>query len=408
MTGSTRNTILWLLVVLFHLSGCSMSGSSAHRFRLYEEDGVQIAVTTGGPKYATELFEYEELYRLEQDASREETLLGTARMALMDENGTIFVNDLVNFRVAVFSPDGSFSHSIGGEGGGPGEFRRPSLTGFFDDMVAVSDFRQSRTNLFSKDGVFVRAFRFPRMNSISGVSFITMSVWPYPGGGSVLIQQGLSRGRTEPLITFRGVLLDADGEVQLDIRAPRASVPRDFEGLPMVQYFPGVGFCRSLVEEPVLEIFDMTGTLRKRIRIDRDPEPVRPADRKLIHDFDQQWLETIEGVLEQESARRELEELSFPSYKSFWSEVTLGTDGYYWASIPGYLRNDSVSGEARRVLSPEGEYLGVTSFPEVAAISSTARLDYGHLLLMYQAHETGAPVVTVYRIRSTIDGFDYP
>ncbi|MFC1629166.1 hypothetical protein ACFL3H_08660 [Gemmatimonadota bacterium] len=103
-----------------------------------------------------------------------------------------------------------------------------------------------------------------------------------------------------------------------------------------------------------------------------------------------------------------MDELTFPANKAFWSSAVLGTDGFFWASVPGYNRNQSASGSRQRVFSPEGEYLGVTTFPDVPAANSTARADNGHLLIMYEDDETGAPMITVFRIRSAIRGLKYP
>ncbi len=401
-------TIIYALAVPCLISSCSSEESPAHVFRLHEEDGVMIAETTGGPKYTGELFEYEELYHLEQDESREETLLSDARIARMDEEGYVYVTDGGNNRIAVFGPDGSFSHSFGREGAGPGEFRSPRLLGFDGDMVVVVDSMLQRTLLFRQDGTFIRSFEYPRVNMIENVFYNTMSAWPAPGSGSVLIQQGMGMTETGQSITFRAVVLSPDGELLTDLRAPQSMVPRDYEGLPMMHYFPGVGLGRSLLEEPVLELFGLDGTLQKKIRIEYQPEPVTQGDREQVRDAMRQYLGSIEDDRQREIYQQRLDDLSFPSSKSFWFSVVLGTDGFFWASVPGYRMSLTASGTRHRVLSPEGEYLGVTSFPGVPASVSRAQLDHGHLIFMYEDEATGAPIITVFRLHSAIRGFTYP
>jgi hypothetical protein len=401
-------TIMCALAVPGLIAACSNEESPTHAFRLREENGVMIAETTGGPKFTGELFEYEELYQLEQDESREETLLSEARFARMDEEGYVYVTDGGNNRIAVFGPDGSFSHSIGREGSGPGEFRSPSLLGFDGDMVVVINNMLQRTLLFRRDGTFIRSFEYPRMNMLERVFYNTRSAWPAPGGGSVLIQQGMGMTETGQSITFRAAVLSPDGELLTDLRAPQSQVPRNYEGLPMMHYFPGVGLGRSLPEEPVLELFGLDGTLRKKIRIEYEPEPVTQGDREQVRDAMRQYLESIEDGRQREIYQQRLDDLSFPSSKSFWFSAVLGTDGFFWASVPGYRLSLTASGSRYRVLSPKGEYLGVTSFPDVPASVSRAQLDHGHLIFMYEDEATGAPIITVFRLHSAIRGFTYP
>jgi len=390
------------------LTACSSEVSPDHTFRLYEEDGVTIAETTGGPKYSDELFTYEELFHLEQDESREETLLSEARNIRMDEEGYLFVSDGGNDRIAVFTPDGLYSHSFGRDGEGPGEFRSGRILGFVDDMVVVVDNRMMRTLLFRRDGTFIRSFSFTRMNMIENVFFNTMSAWPGPDGGSILIQQGMSNSEAGPLVTFRAVLLGEEGEILTDLRAPQTPAPRDYEGLPMMQYLPGIGFGRSLVEEPVLELYDLAGTLQKKIIVEYTPESVTQADRDHVRNAMRQYMESIEDERTRERYQQQLEDLSFPGHKAFWFSPVRGTDGFYWASIPGYNRNQSASGTRHRVFSPEGEYLGITTFPEIPASTSSASTDYGHVIFMYEDEVTGAPMVKVFRQHSAIRGLTYP
>ena len=402
---------LWSLLfspALILLSACSGQPESDHVFTIYEEDGVTIAETSGGPKYVGELFEYEELYHLEQDESRVETLLASARIARMDEDGFVFVTDGGNDRIAVFNPDGTFSHAFGREGDGPGEFRSARLLGVQGDTALVIDTRQRRIQLFNRDGRFINAIPYPPMNMIDQVFFNTTSAWPGPDGSTVLIQQGMGQDESGSTIEFRLAVLSSQGEAITDIRAPKTPLPRDYEGLAMTFYRPGFGCGLSLVEEPVVELYDLDGTLQKKIRIIHDPEPVTQADRDVVRqalreDRDEQEDENIKNIFQER-----LDDLSFPPTKSFWFTVTRETDGFFWASIPGNRTNATAGVTRNRILSPEGEYLGITTLPNHTAFNWTARLDYGHLIFMYEDEETGAPQVLIYRIRSAVRGLKYP
>ena len=51
-----------VLLLLANLYACAKSDgrSSIHSFQIYDEDGITIAETTGGPKYLDPLFTFEE------------------------------------------------------------------------------------------------------------------------------------------------------------------------------------------------------------------------------------------------------------------------------------------------------------------------------------------------------------
>jgi len=397
-----------VFVISCLFTACSSSESTDHTFRISEMDGVTIAETTGGPKYTDELFKYEMLYHLEQDESLEETVLSEAQTARMDEGGYIYVTDSGNDRIAVFNPDGSFSHSIGRDGAGPGEFRDPRLLGILGDTILVTDNTLARTLLFQRDGTFIRSFGYTRINMADNLPIITMYAWPGPAGESVLIQQGMGMTESGQSFEFRAIVVSSEREIITDLRAPKTPMPRDYEGFPMMHYFPGLGIGRFLVEEPVLEIFNLDGTLIKVIRVVYEPEQVTEADRDLVRrDLQQQMEEEINEV-RRENIRRRLDSLSFPTTKAFWYSVKLGSDGYFWASVPRNTWNADVNGAQQRVLSPEGDYLGVTTFPDIPGYSPRAQVDQGHLIYMYEDETTGAPVVAVFRISSAIRGFTYP
>jgi len=85
-----RNMHLVLtLLFLFLLTACSADSGSGtgHNFRVFEEDGVTISESSGGPKHSGEIFRFEEIFELEQDDSRPETLLNRANGFGMDEDG---------------------------------------------------------------------------------------------------------------------------------------------------------------------------------------------------------------------------------------------------------------------------------------------------------------------------------
>ncbi len=152
----------YILVFVVLTSCSSRKADNIHSFREYEEDGVTIAETSGGPKHKENLFTYEKVLTLAQNEEIEESLLFQPIHFLMDEEGRYYVLDYGNKRIAVFDQDGKYSHGIGREGQGPGEFQFPWLLSARDGYVTVLDSRLRRTSIFDYNGRFIKHITFSR------------------------------------------------------------------------------------------------------------------------------------------------------------------------------------------------------------------------------------------------------
>ncbi len=93
--------------------------------------------------------------------------------------------------------------------------------------------------------------------------------------------------------------------------------------------------------------------------------------------------------------------------KAFWDGLLIDAEGYLWLQIP---YEDGSLGprpprEKQRLLSPRGEYLGVTEWP---AAERVTWIGEGYLLSIVVEEDTGLEVPTVFRIRPAIEGLRYP
>ena len=78
-------------------------------------------------------------------------LAGPAAMVVTD-NGDVLLLDAMLARILVISPDGTIKRTIGSEGAGPGEFRRPRGLAVHADTIRVVDQGNGRMQLFSVAG----------------------------------------------------------------------------------------------------------------------------------------------------------------------------------------------------------------------------------------------------------------
>lgn len=403
-----RLLILCTLVIPCLFAACSSVESPEHTFSTFEENGVPVALSSGGPKYTQPLFTYEELYRLQQDESREETILGSTGPCRMDADGNVYVSDGPNHRIAVFDNTGRFIRSFGREGHGPGEFSALRIQDIWKDQIYVNDNRQRRVSIFRTDGDFVDVFTYPLNRPRPPIFFTTMAAYPAPDNRVVLFQQGATQLDGKDGLIFRIGIETADGEELIELVTRPAPMPGTFTGAGIFHFVPGRGILHVKCPEPEMEWFDLDGTLQQIIRVDIEREPVTAEDRATVRADIQAAIENEQQTYLREWAQRELEDLSFPELKDVWFGAQVDAFGYIWAGEPEGSYFSLPHRRKMRIINPEGEYLGDTWFPDVSGASVTGVPSLGHLIMSWEDVETGAPVIAVFRVRSTIRGFTYP
>ncbi len=404
-----------LLVTVLTACGSKEEGPTEHYYRVDTEEGVTAYITSGVPKYTDPLFTYEETVYLVQDESRPETLLSSVYGYQLGDDGFFYVPDRGNDRIAVFDAEGNYSHDIGREGDGPGEFRSPQLLWIGDGKVAVYDGRHRRTSLFTYGGEFLKSY------SVGQTGFSSTRLYPLEDGRIVA-----SGSRFEPqpdrsmLRWYAGTVLSAEGDTLAEVESPRR---KDEPPIMLEEYGIGIGrmmyfeprhaltyvyrrgFLRYWSGEPILRWYDLEGQLSSLVRIEKIAEPVTEKDRKSILDSLRKSADEAEEERDKALRLLMIKHAEFSDTKSFFVSVSVDDYGYYWlVDHPDYSSTDPFEVEREMmVLSPEGEYLGNTVF--VNQFGSVSR---GHLLTVEEAQETGEMDYIVYRIVSAIPGFEYP
>ncbi len=106
------------------------------------EDGIPTALTTGGPRFDDELFEYEQILTLDQDDTNPEYLLTRPSLFMMGEKGRFYAMDTSQHRIAVFDADGQGVGSLGRAGSGPGEFNNALFLGLYGGSVKPNNIEE--------------------------------------------------------------------------------------------------------------------------------------------------------------------------------------------------------------------------------------------------------------------------
>lgn len=149
------------LSLLFVTIGCSAGERDLARTARVDTlaSGRVVVANTGRPLWSSTT-----AWRLEEDlrigtATRggpEAEQFGDIASLASDSRGRIYVLDRMSKDIKVFDPDGTFSHTIGREGRGPGELAVPHAVALgASDTIWVVDDGAVRYSAFAPDGTFL-------------------------------------------------------------------------------------------------------------------------------------------------------------------------------------------------------------------------------------------------------------
>ncbi|MFC1500205.1 6-bladed beta-propeller [Candidatus Zixiibacteriota bacterium] len=350
-TRTTRQLSAILTIIL--LTGCAEQGPGPHRFEKDLEDGAMVVVNHGAPRFEGDLFRFEQRVMLIQDTEVPASLLypGPTRPwdekgFLMDEEGSFYVQDRGNDRIAVFDPAGRYERSIGRSGDGPGEFAFPHLTGINDGMLEIYDEALHRIIFYQIDGTF--------SGSVPS---------PVGGGG--------------------------------------ADIP--FTSYPSMAFASGRGIYLTTGMDPVLFHHRHDGLLIRKITLDLPVRRVTRSDRlRYMADLEHQIADAEGDDLDLLMAMRET--LIFRPAGSHWRAITIDDSGFIWLEVPEW--DEALNGEGDgclfQILSPEGEFLGSTRAP------ASGRIMNGYLLGVVRDRQTGREDYVAWRLNPRAAGFVYP
>ncbi len=416
------------VVFLVLLVACSSQNEqeSSHSFRVFDEDGITVAETLGGPRYEGEIFEYIPLMTLDP-GNTEENMLFNPTTVIVDSDGWLYINDRGNGDIVVFDPEGRFHKRFGRQGEGPGEFRYPRFICTMGDTLYVYDSSQRRTTRFRRSGEVVDMTSVQRNMLSPGMSAGMSTLIPLPGedrlllsseddspsipGGSAdegnswcSVRRLTAAGDTvwswssDPIKTSYPVAVSI-GDQSITISAPYPFAPRS-----QAFFVPDVGVVVMASYTPQLDILDLDGRHR-RIRIEMGDLSVTEEDRQTVYDAYDKVMEEAPEEQTREIMEDQLKGLQFGETKAPWSSFKFDDQGYLYLTLmnPTEVMAYSTVSVGYMVVSPEGEYLGITRPPV-----GSAAISGGRILVNDSDSETGEFTLTVYDIRPVVRGLKYP
>lgn len=411
----SRITLILFLALILH--NPDLQENPQHTFTIYKEDGITVAQTGGGPKYTEPLFEYEEILRLKQDTSNEESILFRPRHFTRGPDGNYYLVDAGNHRIAVFDEYGTYQRSFGSEGEGPGTFRTMSLQCLHDGVLHVLDIQMRRTSLFRLDGSLIDVLIRPRPGF-----YDVPRRYRLADDRQLLIGTVMQMEEDSDLQQAAATIVNADFDTLQHVTtdfvriAIRTDIPGEpgvrngvfvhFPGYPCADFSPRQGVLLTDGHSPKIDRYDSTGALVGRIVLNVPPKTLPSEERRLIISRADRRVREFSGAMK-EAARARRNLLTFAEPMGFWMQMAIDDAGYIWLSVVEneFRTLEGVRGTICDLLSPEGEYLGRTRLP--GQFDDCVIVD-GCLCANLQDEETGEYLPTVFRIRPLIKGFRYP
>jgi hypothetical protein len=141
----------------------------------------RIDIQAAGQPDTIEIVQISSIGSLDDEA----TAFGQIMDAKFGPNRSIYVVDMMNYRVRRYSYDGELLATIGRRGNGPGEFQLPWKMAVNDhDTLAVWDQRHLRFSIFDPEGELGRTFNVPARWNVSSIHHIAGDTLVVAGFGS--------------------------------------------------------------------------------------------------------------------------------------------------------------------------------------------------------------------------------
>ena len=192
---------------------------------------------------------------------------------------------------------------------------------------------------------------------------------------------------------------------------PYAPVMMQYAGYPTIGFKPELGIYSSSGIDPMLRYYDLSGALSRVVRIDIDPEEITleerntylAALRRELHEARNRPNPSAFNIARLEGM---ISDPPFQPFKGYWRDVDIDDADWIWLSLvepPSEVQTEPWAPHYR-VLSPEGEYLGDTRWPQL----EDGHVWNGRLLGIQEDPETGEKIPTIWRLIPVAEGFIYP
>lgn len=342
----------------------------------------------------------------------------TAPRAILTDSNHIYVLDPTAFGVHRFDDHGTWLGTIGREGDGPGEFRRPTAMGWLADTLWVADRGLGRLSLFDRSGGFLRSVRF----SIMSGSTVLMPQRVLAGGGIVSIPSisvaSIGAVDSLPVLLFdeEGMVQDtlawqAVGHVAVSVVTPALgsgsgqrtmSISHPFDRRSLIAFDPMgrwlyLATWRTTAESDAsLELLQVTPTNHRAVvatlplgRVSLSPRDLQAHVHRIHHTLPESFRSVVSA---QELTRIFQQQVSRPS-QTLTDAMVAGADGTIWLRKTS---EDPVSAPERWAAYRPGDgFVGFVRLPTAHFLLGVT----GHKIWTVSWDDVDLPTITAWVLR---------
>ncbi len=344
-------------------------------------------------------------------------LLGSPDAVDLDSRERIWVADGQAAEIRVFDREGRYLFTVGGRGGGPGEFTRPDdLRVTPGDEVIVRDQQGARFSVFSPEGEFLRSWPLQGGFSTStGFHLDRNGQVRHPTIRNVGAEIGSWRTALAVFESATGMVVDTVDVPTRDIEAPFVEVRNEGSiSRNTVPFTSGERWALTPEGTPIYlftgrprwERWNPDGTILAVERV-AEAAPVAPGERADHRERITRGFRRIDPAWRWQG-------IDIPDTKPFFRGITVGVDGSVWLyrhvqatevenpdwtpmSPEGTPRTVWQEPDIFDVFDPDGRYMGPVSFPEGFVRSRKSRFSLDEVLAVV-THPLGHEQVVRYRV----------
>lgn len=344
----TPVAIVVLLITLIHLTGCGSSGiaPTLEEWRLSEFPVTRIGVVDGEPAYQLD------------------RVAGVLRLS----DGRVVVANAGTQELRYYDAGGGHLVTVGGAGSGPGEFRGlASIARLPGDSLLALDQGSSQLSVFGPDGEFVRSWfvespgrgHFPQrvLAGEDGSVLVAFVRGHMPGDPSGVIRNSAPLLRYSADGEFVGMVAEVPGEEWFYSPEHQVMTFRPFGrkghlAVAGTSVFVGGG------ESYEVEVYDLSGELRRTFSQPRDPIPVTAEE---IRRYREALVESLRDPESKSRQERLNAVLPFPETMPAYASILADDEGSLWVEE---YRYPAEAAARWSVLDREGRLMATITVPQ--------------------------------------------
>lgn len=385
-------SVMFIFFILFW-SACNQSQGPETNASVEVIDGIEFIHNTETPIHPDKTVLFEKDLSISSEDEEGNIVLYDPRQYLVDSDENIYISESSDQVIKVFSPDGEYIKTIGAKGDGPGEFQSIGYLGFTPEgSFVVLDIQARRTNLFDASGLFLKSFTW--QNFISRAFLFKNNSYIYQE--NVYGENRQDRKLFVSEIDYDGDEIRSYGEFTLaQVKTVREGNSGVSMGIPHSPESIFAGdqnrgwFYHCLNNQYIIEVYDNTGKIFRKIDRPYEPVPFTDKERK---EYQARYENNVNERFN-EMFKKLIKEMELPKVKSITTRMLVDDESYLWLQTYEQKKEGDQIITAYDVFNAEGHY-----YAKVWCEINPGLFRKGKMYSMDTDKETGYRTLSRYRM----------